>query len=305
MFESSLQHYNEVDHQDNMKACANTLNQPCFHAYKDVVDSFIDARLRTPFRSKDFFKSIKDVIDETSDITSAVFVDHDSIMAKFIRSMYDEKVKKFVDMKLHFESLTDNENRTASDLDEYLSTLNDLYSKTLQLSSDLSKYDNDIVLGAKLTKSIFQQFLNSYVKIEIDYLTQVSSDILNQFYATMNHEKKTINPDKLQSHIMDLKTKLKSMTENMSNSTTNLAMTNQPYDMPSDQLLSVNVTTSLLNVHGKVCTHSHLGEVFSDCSDIVRSKLWRLFKMARVWSPGHKLAIGMEFIIDECWRSSH
>ena len=248
-FKLSLHHYNDQEYRENMKKCAATLNQPCFQAYKEIVDYFIEVRLKTPFYGNNIFEAIKNCIDETSEIVSQVFSDHDVIMPKFIKRIFKEKIWKKVRLTLKLDVFDEPENHSSNDLEQALDSLAELYSQTLQLSADLSEYDNDISFANEVKKSIFSSYLTNYPETESSYLLKASSEILNQFYQSIKHDKK-IHPDTFQTHMKDLKTKFKYLSDNMGNSTTSL--NNEPNDMPSDQLLSVNVTTSLLKIHQRV-----------------------------------------------------
>ena len=254
-FKRSLHHYNDEEYLDNMKKCAATLNQPCFQAYKEVVDYFIEARLKTPFYGDNIFTAIKNCIDETSEIVLKVFSDHDNIMPKFIRRIFKEKIWKKVRLTLKLDVFDEPDKQSSHDLEQALDSLADLYSQTLKLSGDLSKYDNDVSFANDVKKSIFHSYLDKYSQTEQEYLQKASEEILNQFYFSIKHDKK-LNSDTIQDHLKNVKTRFNNLRDNMG-STTN-ALNNEPSEMPSDQLLSVNVTTSLLKIHQRVRQYKYI-----------------------------------------------
>ena len=249
-FKLSLHHYTDEEFLESMRKCAFTLNQPCFTAYKDVVDYFIEARLKTPFYGDNIFSAIKNCIDETSQIVLKVFTDHDSIMPKFIRRIFKEKIWKKVRLTLKLDVFDGPENHSSQDLEQSLDSLAELYSQTLSLSTDLSEYDSDISFGNDVKKSIFASYLSKYQRTEEEYLLKASVEILDQFYKSIKHDKQ-LNMDALQVHMKNVKNRFNHLRDNMSSSNANLSNT-EPCEMPADQLLSVNVTTSLLKIHTRV-----------------------------------------------------
>ena len=248
-FKMSLHHYNDEEHLENMKRCAATLNQPCFQAYKEVVDYFIEARLKAPFYGENIFSAIKDCINETSEIVLKVFSDHDTIMPKFIKRIFKDKIWKKVRLTLKLDVFDEPEKQSSHDLEQSLDSLAELYSQTMALATDLSKYDNDISFANDIKKSIFCSYLSKYSDTEKEYLLRASEEILNQFYNSIKHEK-NLNSDALQFHLKNAKTRFNQLRDNIG-STSNM-LNNEPSEMPSDQLLSVNVTTSLLKIHERV-----------------------------------------------------
>ena len=244
-FKLSLQYYDEDVHRRNMKSCALTLTLPCFNAHSEIVEHFIQIRLKAPFHGRSFFDSIKDCIEETSEIVSDIFSDQDNVMPKFIKTMLKMKVKKKVTLSLKPEDIKTSELRTSSDLEQLLESLKDLYSQTIKLSTDLSKYDSDFSFVKEVKENIFQPYLMAYPKLEIEYLYKSSTTILDRFYESINHDKK-LNPDTFQTHLKDLRTKIKNLSDNISTSNVGLVHSQ------SEQLLNVNVTTTLIKIHEQV-----------------------------------------------------
>lgn len=248
-FKMSLHHYTDDDHLENMRQCAATLNQPCFQAYQGVVDYFIEARLKTPFYEENIFTAIKNCIKETSEIVRKVFSDHETIMPKFIKKIFQEKIWKKVKLTLKLDVFNEPHKQLSHDLEHSLDSLAELYSQTLKLSVDLSEYDNDISFANDVKKSIFSSYLSKYCETEKQYLLKASQEILEQFYHSIKHEK-NLNADALQVHLKNVKTRFNHLRDNIGSSAT--LASNEPSEMPSDQLLSVNVTTSLLKIHQRV-----------------------------------------------------
>ncbi|XP_063693944.1 exocyst complex component 5-like [Bolinopsis microptera] len=286
-FKMSLHHYTDEEHLENMKRCAATLNQPCFQAYKEVVDYFIDARLKAPFYGENIFSAIKDCINETSGIVSKVFSDHDTIMPKFIKKIFKDKIWKKVRLTLKLDTFDEPEKQSSQDLEQSLDSLAELYSQTMELSSNLSKYDNDISFANDIKKSIFCSYLSKYSDTEKEYLLKASEEILNQFYNSIKHEK-NLHSDALQVHLKNAKSRFNQLRDNIGSS--NNLLSNEPSEMPSDQLLSVNVTTSLLKIHERAVERCLLLSDQTACSDVLKEIATSLLT--------HFVANHLEYAID-------
>ncbi|XP_014667392.1 PREDICTED: exocyst complex component 5-like [Priapulus caudatus] len=137
------------------------------------------------FRNKrSVFAVIPPLCKDTSDLVQEIFALPESVMAKFVLNVYHGKLMEHIQAKL-----ADNSNSEV-----YLRNLYDLYSQTVKLSAALStvKMGNDSTFLPKLTKHIFSKHLDTYVSVELRFLREKCATILQRYYDSKNHQKKTI-----------------------------------------------------------------------------------------------------------------
>lgn len=116
-------------------------------------------------------------------IIKQVFASPDQVMSKFILNIYHLKLNQFAQTKLDDKR----------DVDKYLKTLSEMYSRTMKLSSDLSEFTigSDEDLLPKLTTNIFAKHLIGYMDIEARCLEDKFTIELKKYYESKKHEKKT------------------------------------------------------------------------------------------------------------------
>ncbi|PIN98482.1 hypothetical protein AB205_0086460 [Aquarana catesbeiana] len=129
-----------------------------------------------------------------------IFSNPEIILAKLIQNIFEVKIQNFVKEQL--------EECRKSDAEQYLKNLYDLYTRTTSLSTKLMEFnlgtDKQTFLS-KLIKSIFISYLENYVDVEIAYLRSRSSMILQRYYDSKNHQKRSIGTGGIQ----DLKEKFR------------------------------------------------------------------------------------------------
>ncbi|KAL3287234.1 hypothetical protein HHI36_001711 [Cryptolaemus montrouzieri] len=76
----------------------------------------------------------------------------------------------------------------------YLCSLYDLYSKTNQLSADLSVFNlgNDKNYLEKLSSNIFNKYIDNYIHPELKCLKERNTANLQKYYESKNHQKKPL-----------------------------------------------------------------------------------------------------------------
>nr|CAD7418143.1 unnamed protein product [Timema poppensis] len=64
--------------------------------------------------------------------------------------------------------------------------------RTVKLSNDLLHFDmgSDNTFLSKLTRNIFQKYLDSYISVESKCLKEKSASVLHKYYSLKNHQKK-------------------------------------------------------------------------------------------------------------------
>lgn len=177
-----------------MKEIATVLSQ--FKGYSQCVDAYIDHSQMGCLSSKDVFISFLNLCKYNNEIIQKVFNNPEQVMAKFVLNIYQLKLVEYIDDKLNSKLGTYN----------YLQTLYELYSKTNQLSNDLSVFNmgNDKNYLRKLTTNIFNKYINDYITMELKCLKDRCSANLQKYYESKNHQKKQIQSGGFQDLRRDL-----------------------------------------------------------------------------------------------------
>uniref|UniRef100_A0A8C1FWQ2 Exocyst complex component 5 n=1 Tax=Cyprinus carpio TaxID=7962 RepID=A0A8C1FWQ2_CYPCA len=88
-----------------------------------------------------------------------------------------------------------------SDVEQYLKNLYDLYTRTTALAAKLSDFNlgsDKHTFLSKLIKNIFSCYLESYIDMERQYLQSRSGMILQRFYDSKNHHKRSVGTGSIQ-----------------------------------------------------------------------------------------------------------
>ncbi|XP_075359976.1 exocyst complex component 5 isoform X2 [Mycteria americana] len=169
------------------------------------------------------------------------------------------------------------EEHRKSDAEQYLKNLYDLYTRTTNLSSKLMEFnlgtDKQTFLS-KLIKSIFISYLENYIEVEIGYLKSRSAMILQRYYDSKNHQKRSIGTGGIQIHkrteaklsIQDLKERIRQRT--------NLPL-GPSIDTHGETFLSQEVVVNLLQETKQAFERCHR---LSDPSDLPKNA-FRIFSM--------------------------
>ncbi|KAK7869410.1 hypothetical protein R5R35_000706 [Gryllus longicercus] len=170
------------DDKGRMKEIASILSH--FKGYTQCVDAFIEQSQMGAFTSKDIFRDVIPLCEKNFSVMAEVFSNPDQVMAKYVLNIYHLRLQKYAS-----EHLADR-----SDADRYLRNLYDLYSRTVMLSKDLSRFKmgNDHTYLNKLTRNIFQKYLDSYISVETKCLKEKCAGVLQKYYDSKNHQKKQI-----------------------------------------------------------------------------------------------------------------
>lgn len=199
-------HAYRTDDRTYMRDIANLMSN--FKGFSQCVDSFIEHSLvgviigGSFFDHRDGFTEILNLCERIQLIATEVFKNPDEIMSKLLLNIYTGKLKDYI-----VESLR------IYDDERYLNELHSLYGRTTNLSNQIIESK---LLGSRdldlLTQRIFSDYLNSYTKKEITALKDKCSNILNRYYESKNHQKKTTTG----SSIQDLKARFRSKNLNLS-----------------------------------------------------------------------------------------
>ncbi|GJQ76380.1 hypothetical protein Trydic_g2098 [Trypoxylus dichotomus] len=165
-----------------MKQTANVLSQ--FKSYSECIDAFIEQSQAGCLLNKDVFGHLLILCKHNYQVIKEVFSHPEQVMTKFILNMYQLQLGKYIEEKLSSKVDTYN----------YLKILYDLYSKTINLSNELATLNtgSDKNLLNKLTANVFNKYIESYIRLEIQCLDTRASDTLHKYFESKNHQKRQI-----------------------------------------------------------------------------------------------------------------
>ncbi|XP_075222346.1 exocyst complex component Sec10 isoform X2 [Lycorma delicatula] len=180
-----IEEFMEAHKMDNiarMKEIASILSN--FRGYSQCVDAFIEQSQMDSFVSKDVFSEVIPLCEKNFSLIIEVFSNPEPVMAKFVLNIYHLKLQKYVVGRLSDKP----------DTDKHLKNLMDLYTRTVQLSKDLSKFNmgTDENYLTKLNQNVFQKYFEAYISLETKSLREKSIAALQKFYDSKGHQKKII-----------------------------------------------------------------------------------------------------------------
>lgn len=234
------------DDKLQMKEIASIMSN--FKGYNQCIDAFIEQSLMgviigsSPLDHRDGFSEILPLCERIQLIAQDVFKNPEEVMSKFLLNIYTGKLRDHIDhtMKIH-------------DQEKYLNELYTQFTRTTRLSAQISSAN---IMGSKdldmFTRRIFSEYLTTYFKTEVTSLKERCAAILNRYYESKNHQKKTTSISSLQ----DIKAKI-SRAKNLSGLANinvnigqlagiNITVANEPL-APGETLLSEEVAISLLH----------------------------------------------------------
>uniref|UniRef100_A0A8C9F8U0 Exocyst complex component 5 n=1 Tax=Pavo cristatus TaxID=9049 RepID=A0A8C9F8U0_PAVCR len=158
-----------------------------FKGYSHCVDVYIKQCQEGAFLRNDVFEDAAILCQRVNKQVGEVFSNPETVLAKLIQNIFEVKLQSYVKDQL--------EEHRKSDAEQYLKNLYDLYTRTTNLSSKLMEFnlgtDKQTFLS-KLIKSIFISYLENYIEVEIGYLKSRSAMILQRYYDSKNHQKRSI-----------------------------------------------------------------------------------------------------------------
>ncbi|XP_015787518.1 exocyst complex component 5 [Tetranychus urticae] len=221
------------DNRARMKEIASILSQ--FKGYNECKDAFIEKSQVGIFLGVGIFNDIVPLCEKSQLIIQEVFADPDRVMAKFVLNIYRGKLQEYIHNRL---------NNDKDIPEEFLTTLHDLYSKTVKLSQQLASskiMGVDLDFLNTLTRTIFDSYLTAYIDTELKTLKNKCELILQRFYDSKNHQKKPIPVGSIQELKRDLQAKIGRANLNLGSISGGI---NQDYG--NETLLSEEVAINLL-----------------------------------------------------------
>ncbi|CAO2590681.1 Exocyst complex component 5, partial [Lemmus lemmus] len=226
-----------------------------FKGYSHCIDVYIKQCQEGAYLRNDIFEDAAILCQRVNKQVGDIFSNPEAVLAKLIQNVFEIKLQSFVKDQL--------EECRKSDAEQYLKSLYDLYTRTTSLSSKLMEFnlgtDKQTFLS-KLIKSIFISYLENYIEVEIGYLKSRSAMILQRYYDSKNHQKRSIGTGGIQ----DLKERIRQRT--------NLPL-GPSIDTHGETFLSQEVVVNLLQETKQAFERCHR---LSDPSDLPRNA-FRIF----------------------------
>uniref|UniRef100_A0A8D2KBX3 Exocyst complex component 5 n=1 Tax=Urocitellus parryii TaxID=9999 RepID=A0A8D2KBX3_UROPR len=226
-----------------------------FDGYSHCVDVYIKQCQEGAYLRNDIFEDAAILCQRVNKQVGDIFSNPETVLAKLIQNVFEIKLQSFVKDQL--------EECRKSDAEQYLKSLYDLYTRTTNLSSKLMEFnlgtDKQTFLS-KLIKSIFISYLENYIEVETGYLKSRSAMILQRYYDSKNHQKRSIGTGGIQ----DLKERIRQRT--------NLPL-GPSIDTHGETFLSQEVVVNLLQETKQAFERCHR---LSDPSDLPRNA-FRIF----------------------------
>uniref|UniRef100_A0A6Q2ZM40 Exocyst complex component 5 n=1 Tax=Esox lucius TaxID=8010 RepID=A0A6Q2ZM40_ESOLU len=164
-----------------------------FKGYAHCVDVYIKQCQEGAYMRSDVFEDTALLCQRVNAQVGEVFQSPETVMAKLIQNIFENKLQAHVKEKL-------DETRH-SDVEQYLKNLYDLYTRTTALAAKLTEFNlgsDKHTFLSKLIKNIFSTYLESYIEMEKDYLRTRSSMILQRYYDSKNHQKRPLGGGSIQ-----------------------------------------------------------------------------------------------------------
>uniref|UniRef100_A0A5F5PHP9 Exocyst complex component 5 n=2 Tax=Equus TaxID=9789 RepID=A0A5F5PHP9_HORSE len=226
-----------------------------FKGYSHCVDVYIKQCQEGAYLRSDIFEDAAILCQRVNKQVGDIFSNPETVLAKLIQNVFEIKLQSFVKDQL--------EECRKFDAEQYLKNLYDLYTRTTNLSSKLMEFnlgtDKQTFLS-KLIKSIFISYLENYIEVETGYLKSRSAMILQRYYDSKNHQKRSIGTGGIQ----DLKERIRQRT--------NLPL-GPSIDTHGETFLSQEVVVNLLQETKQAFERCHR---LSDPSDLPRNA-FRIF----------------------------
>uniref|UniRef100_A0A3B3CRB6 Exocyst complex component 5 n=1 Tax=Oryzias melastigma TaxID=30732 RepID=A0A3B3CRB6_ORYME len=164
-----------------------------FKGYAHCVDVYIKQCQEGAYMRNDVFEDTAALCQRVNKQVAEVFSSPETVMAKLIQNIFENKLQAHVKEKL--------DGTRHSDAEQYLKNLYDLYTRTTALAAKLTEFNlgsDKHTFLSKLIKSIFSYYLESYIDMEREYLRNRGAMILQRYYDSKNHQKRAIGSGSIQ-----------------------------------------------------------------------------------------------------------
>uniref|UniRef100_A0A2K6M9D8 Exocyst complex component 5 n=1 Tax=Rhinopithecus bieti TaxID=61621 RepID=A0A2K6M9D8_RHIBE len=215
-----------------------------FKGYSHCVDVYIKQCQEGAYLRNDIFEDAAILCQRVNKQVGDIFSNPETVLAKLIQNVFEIKLQSFVKEQLEECRKSDAEQTT------------NLSSKLMEFNLGTDKQ----TFLSKLIKSIFISYLENYIEVETGYLKSRSAMILQRYYDSKNHQKRSIGTGGIQ----DLKERIRQRT--------NLPL-GPSIDTHGETFLSQEVVVNLLQETKQAFERCHR---LSDPSDLPRNA-FRIF----------------------------
>ncbi|XP_033629656.1 exocyst complex component 5-like isoform X2 [Asterias rubens] len=202
-----------------------------FKGYHRCVDAFIEESQANTYIFHDVYEDLIPLCKKVNSLVHQVFSSPESVMGKFVLNLYEVKLQEHVKEKLSNKD---------EDREHYLKHLHELYARTGRLTAALSDYrlGSDAHLLTRLTKHIFEKYLQGYIQCEELHLREKMSENLKSYYSVLGHQKKLIQQT---GGLQDLQNKLRTKAP------LHIGSSGPQVDFKGQTFLSQEIALNLLN----------------------------------------------------------
>uniref|UniRef100_A0A8C5VP18 Exocyst complex component 5 n=1 Tax=Microcebus murinus TaxID=30608 RepID=A0A8C5VP18_MICMU len=211
-----------------------------FKGYSHCVDVYIKQCQEGAYLRNDIFEDAAILCQRVNKQVGDIFSNPETVLAKLIQNVFEIKLQ------------------VISNTDKLIDLYSDLRNSNLLMEFNLGT-DKQTFLS-KLIKSIFISYLENYIEVETGYLKSRSAMILQRYYDSKNHQKRSIGTGGIQ----DLKERIRQRT--------NLPL-GPSIDTHGETFLSQEVVVNLLQETKQAFERCHR---LSDPSDLPRNA-FRIF----------------------------
>lgn len=215
------------DDKVKMKKIASILS--LFKGYSQCIDVFIEQSQMGIFLCESLFSDIVPLCVKNQKTIKEVFTNPEQVMSKFVLNIFHGKISEYIFARI-------NKDRK----EDFLTELYNLFSKTNRLVDQLSKQKFlgcDHVFLTKITRNIFTNYLDVYISKEVQFLKEKCAYILQSYYDSKNHQKRSVQSSSIQELIQ-------SKIGRTGIGTLNYSMSN--YEPGGETFLSEEIAISIL-----------------------------------------------------------
>ncbi|XP_054168485.1 exocyst complex component 5-like [Oppia nitens] len=170
-----------------------------FKGFGQCVDAFIETA-QTSLAGRDAFAEVPTLITRTERVVRHVFATPEQIMTKLVLVVFQGKLQDCVDLEL---------SRVVKDDNRFLRSLHALFVKTSQLGERLARTQTlDSAFVSRLSRHVFNRYLEDYVSVETRCLRDRLSAILRRFYDQKGHQKRVLPQTSIQELKRDIQLKI-------------------------------------------------------------------------------------------------
>lgn len=235
------------DDRSLMKEIATIMSN--FKGYNRCIDAFIEQSLMgviigsSPLDHREGFGEILPLCEKIQNIVRGVFKNPDEVMSKFLLNIYSGKLKDHIEHTMK---------SVLHDQEKSLNELHNQFTKTTRLSNQII---GARIMGSRdlemLTRRIFSEYLSTYSKTELTSLRERCASILNRYYESKGHQRRTTSLSSIQRGLGRARnfniSGLANINVNIGQlAGINITIANDPLP-PGETLLSEEVAISLLH----------------------------------------------------------